>query len=278
MSLKTAHIVVALLAAACTAPASAQVFSESAMASGNGLAFLPSPGVGPVAHWRGNYARLDYLGEGLEGMNIFGLEYVLSTNLAGYVRLTGEQLSTLSSLSSYGFGVKALIPVQLPLIHSVGAWFESNISEDRQTSPFFPPNATRGGLTFRIGGNGFKAIVLGGAGSVEGRTFPLAGAGAALALGSHFQIGVEAVRGYSEEQSLHASFDITARVLPHVALIANPGYIRTAAAETMTISFGIAVSTADLDFTPSPLASSRDEFKLPSLDDIMKDPSEEKKQ
>lgn len=267
-----------LLVVAAPSRSAAQAFSESGMVSGPGLAYLPSPGSGPVAHWRAQYSRVDYLREGMRGMNIFGLEFGLSRNVGGYVRLTGEQLGTISSLAAFGIGVKGLVPVRLPLVNATGAWFETTTSDDLQASSRFPGRATRGGFAFSSGGYAFRPMLLAGAASVNGRVFPLIGAGASAALGHRFQAGVEVVRGYVAEQSIHAALDLTARILPYVAVIVAPGYLRTPDERTMTISVGLALSTADVDFIPAAAISAKDEFKLPSLDDIMKDSSEEKNQ
>lgn len=278
MPLKTGHIALVLFLAGLPAPAPAQPFTENGMASGSGLSYLPTPVTTPMAHWRANYGRVEYLGDGLRGMNVFGLSYGLSTNVEGYLRLTGEQLGTLRSLTAYGFGVKGALPVSLPVVDAAALWFESTTTDEAQVSPFFPANSSRGGLLFSIGGPSLRGVALGGLNAVSGTTLVLAGGGVAWAPGSGTQAGAEILWGYTQQSSLHVSIDLSARVAPHVALLASPGYIRTHSTRTWTLSIGLSVGTADLDFRPTVLTAKESEFKLPSLEDIMKEPSEEKKQ
>jgi hypothetical protein len=269
-----ATLAVALLGSA----GSAQTFSEAGGASGTGLTILPTPGVAPVAHWRASFERLDYTAEYLRGINVIGLGYGLSSNVEGYVRLTSEQLGTTSSLNSYGFGFKAALPISLPLLEATGAWFETSVTEEERQSPFFPPAATRGGLTMSIGSPAFRALLVGGVSSIEGDATPLAGAGLTWAPASAVQFGAEALYGYADPSSIHAMVDLSVRVISNVLLVASPGYITTETASTWTVSAGLCLSTADIDFRPAPVTHTKDEYILPSLEDIMKDSSEEKKQ
>lgn len=286
MPLRTGHIALRLTAArllaaiALAVPAAhAQTFHEAGIASGTGLTFLPTPGVAPVAHWRASFGRIDYTAENLRGMNVLGLGYGLSSNVEGYVRLTSEQLGTISSLNSYGFGFKAALPVDLPVLEASGAWFETSVTEDGRTSPFFPPNATRGGVTMSVGSPAFRALLVGGVNSVEGDASFLAGGGMTWAPWSAVQVGAEALYGYADPTSVHAMADLSVRVISHVVLVVSPGYITTDAADTWTISAGLSLSTAAVDFRPAPAPpGKKDEFTLPSLEDIMKDSSEEKEQ
>jgi hypothetical protein len=269
-------IVAALLVAA--AAGNAQLITESGMASGSGLAYLPSPGMVPPAHWRANYARVDYLGAGARGMNVLGMEYGLSANLEGYVRLTGEQLGTVSSLSAFGFGLKGLIPAQAGPVRAAGVWFETTTSDDFQSSRFFPANSSRGGLLLSFGGYALNPILLAGAAWSGGEMRALAGAGVTVAPASGIQVGAEVLKGYADGSSTHLGLDVSARVAPHVAVLVNPGYISIAGERTWALSVGIAVSTADVDFRPAAATLSKDDFRLPSLEDIMKQSPEEKKQ
>jgi hypothetical protein len=123
----------------------------------------------------------------------------------------------------------------------------------------------------------FRALFVGGASSVAGVSTFLAGAGLTWAPASAIQVGAEVLHGYADPSSIHAMMDLSVRVVPNVLLVASPGYITTETADTWTISAGLCISTADIDFRPSgPAASKKDEFNLPSLEDIMKDSSEEK--
>lgn len=278
MSLKTRYIAVALLMTGLPVPGAAQVFTANGMASGTGLSYLPTPGLTPVAHWRAHYGRIDFLRSGMRGMNVFGMSYGLSTNVEGYARLTGEQLGTLSSLTSYGFGVKGTLPVPLPVVEAAGLWFETSVTEEHQQSAFFPVNTSKGGITLSFGSNFFRGILLTGINSVEGTVLFLSGAGVIWAPGSSVQVGAEILRGYITHSSVHAAMDISVRIVPHVALFASPGYLSTQYSRTWSMSVGFSVATADIDFRPSVAVTQRDEFKLPSLEDIMNEPSEEENQ
>jgi hypothetical protein len=281
MSLNGFHIALVALLAVTLLPAagSAQTFSEAGVASGTGLTFLPTPGIAPVAHWRASFERIDYTAEHLRGMNVLGLGYGLSTNVEGYVRLTSEQLGTISSLISYGFGFKAALPIEVPVLEASGAWFETSVSEVERQSPFFPPAATRGGLTASIGSPAFRALFVGGVSSVAGDAMLLAGAGVTWAPASAIQLGAEVLHGYADPSSIHAMMDLSVRVISNVLLVASPGYITTDIASTWTVSAGLCISTADIDFRPAAAAAvKKGEYTLPSLEDIIKDSSEEKKQ
>ncbi len=278
MPLTARHTVLVLLFAVVPIPAGAQVISEGGTLSGSGLAYLPTTGLVPVSQWRSNYARVDYTGAGLKGINVMSLSCGLSTHIEGYVKLTGEQLGTIASLTSYSFGVKAILPIELPVLEAVGLWFEEAVSDEIQQSQFFPADATRGGVTASMGGPAFRGVLLAGVNSVGGKALFLSGAGVAWAPGSGTKLSAEVLNGYYDQSSFHAALSLAARVIPHVVLLASPGYIRTSAAETWSMSVGLSVSTADVDFRPSALTARKGDFKLPSLEDIMKESSEEKKQ
>ncbi len=278
MPLAGRHIATALLVAGLSCAAVAQGISENGMVSGSGLVYIPTTGLVPVSHWRSNYARVDYTGAGLRGMNVIGLSCGLSTHIEAYVKLTGEQLGTIASLTSYSFGVKGILPIQLPVLEAAGFWFEDAVSDEIQQSLFFPADAARGGVTVSMGAPAFRGVILAGVNSVGGNALFLSGAGVAWAPGSGTKISFEVLNGYYDQSSFHTAVSLAARVIPHVVLLASPGYIRTSAGETWSMSVGLSVSTADVDFRPSALTSRKDDFKLPSLDDIMKESSEEKKQ
>jgi hypothetical protein len=211
-------------------------------------------------------------------MNLFSMGYGLSTNVEGYVRLTGEQLGTLSSLPSFGFGLKGLLPFSPGPVSAAALWFETTTTDDVQRSRFFPAKASRGGAGVSFGGDELKPSVFGGVSSVDGDLSVMAGAGLAYAPWSSLRLGIEALRGYAGDRSLLAGMDAALRVAPHIVILASPGYLQTPAGRTWTVSFGIALSTLDVDFRPTAVRLNKDEFQLPSLEDIMKEPSEEKKQ
>jgi len=247
--------------------------SDLGVMNGSGTTFLPGPVTTPATHWRIGYHRMDYLRRGLRGLNIIGLDYGLSSNLEGYARLTGEQIGTVNSLAAYAFGGKLVLPFTLPVAREAAVWFESSSTDEIHESEFFPARVSRFGAIFSPFKNGVVTEVVLGVSSTEKGSHLMAGAGMGVALGHGARLSVDAVTGYGEAWGLHMSGSLSVRVLPHVGLVGGTGYLRAAEASTWMLSAGISVSTADIDFNPGPALRVKEEFKLPSLEDIMKEPS-----
>jgi hypothetical protein len=278
MSLIVRHIALLFLAAIAFVPASGQVFNEAGLTSGTGLTFMPTPALAPLGHWRAHYARVDYLGSQLRGFNVMGFGFGLSHAVEGYVRVSGEQLGTVSSLTSYGFGFKGTLPWALPIVDRLGAWYEAQTTQDEVSSALFPTKGARGGLLAAVGDTTVRTTFLVGVNSRSGAENFLAGAAVIWAPAAAVQVAAEAISGYAGEGTSVAALDVSLRVLSHLVVVASPAYVTTGPMQTWTMSVGICAFTAPVDFRPGAIVARKGDFKLPSLEDIMKDSSEEPKQ
>lgn len=252
----------------------AQLFvTDQGILSGSGLTVLPTAGTIPRGHWRGYVSRMDFLKSGLKGLNVLGLNYGLSGYVEGYVRLTAEQTGMMTSLTTYGFGGKVMLPVRIPHVLRTGAWFESTGTDELHQSRLFPSKAIRGGISTAFGSRTLSPLLLLGLTKLDGGSHPLIGGGVAAAVSNSVQVGVEVVRGYAQESAMHYMADAAVRVLPFASIFLSTGYVVVPGISSWTLSLGFALTTVDIDFNPVMDLGEKDEYRLPSIEEIMNPPT-----
>ena len=251
----------------------AQSFSDLGVLSGSGLTVLPTATVIPNTEFRAQWSRVEYVKDNRKGMNVIGLGIGLSTNLEAYMRLTSEQVGVMQSELAYGFGGKFQLPVLVPLLRRVAIWGEQTTSDQVSTEALFPSDAIRAGLIATVDSNVISPTMMAGFSRIGVTNQVLLGAGATVALGNRAQMGLEVMYGYLDLQSLQAAVTASARVFPNVSLHVSPGYIKTSSVSMWSVTFGVSLTTADIDFYPRVVDAKPDEYKLPSIDEIEQESS-----
>jgi len=258
---------------------SAQMFTDQGVMSGSGLVMLPTATVAPSSEMEFQYSRLGFMQDGSSRVNIFSLNSGFSTSVEGYVRLTSEELRTVSSQISYSFGAKFRYPGDLPVVRRLAFWGESTFSDmENQTKPaLFPTQATRWGAAVSVDSNGFRPTFFAGGFEHQGVITAMAGAGLTVALGHRGQLALEYMYGYFGPSTDHGAVTTSLRILPDISLHLSPGYITAGALRSWMFSAGISFSTTDIDYHQiKEPGSVKDEFSLPSLDDLEHQTKEEK--
>ena len=212
-------------------------------------------------------------------MNVIGLSSGFSTNLEGYIRITGEQFGTFSSQLAYGFGGKFRVPALLPVIRRLAFWVETTMSDFEEESAIYAPDALRAGMTTTVDSNGVHPTLFLGFAVMSDRAHAMVGGGVSIAAGHNTQIGIEIMHGYWSLNSSQFTASLSYRAFPNVSLQMVPGYLSTAGISTWTISFGVSCSTVDIDFHPfvEP-GDKKDEFTLPSIDELERQTQKEKQE
>ncbi len=269
---KTYYQIVLIVCA--TYSAAAQHFNDQGMMSGTGVVFVPTTGIAPVAQFRVQLGRVEYLRKNLRGLNVFELNGGLSTNLEGYIKLYSEQTGTIVSATSFGIGGKFQMPFKLPLVEHLALWTESISSQKIDSAATFSQNILRGGIStgFRIGN--FQPTLFAGIANVKNNFKPIGGFGILLPLNTSVMIGGELFYNYFYRDDIHESITGIVRLLPNISLQVSSGYTSSAKLKSWIITAGISVSTADLDFTPK--APQQPQMLVPPIEEMEKLSSQEK--
>ena len=98
----------------------------------------------------------------------------------------------------------------------------------------------------------------------------MAGAGVTLAVSHDVQLGAEMIHGYLGRNSAQIGLSGAYRILPNISLHVTPGYMSTTSGSTMTLSLGIACTTAGIDFHSAQAEEKKEEYIVPSFEDIEK--------
>ncbi|HTK81356.1 MAG TPA: hypothetical protein VL633_03620 [Bacteroidota bacterium] len=273
MSLTSRIYCLVLLLTAVSA-GGAQTFSDLGLMSGSGLVVLPTATIAPPSEFRLQYARVDFLNKRYLGVHTMSLNCGLSSNAEAYIRFTGEQIGTTNSQLGYGFGGKITIPGELPVVRRLSGWIESTMSDEDQHDGFFPVEAFRAAAVATPDSDGVHPTFLAGIASIEHESAPMFGAGVTVTLGHGAQAGLELIEGYLGRNSYQAIGSLAFRVLPNISLHASPGYYSTSSAASWVLTLGITCTTAGIDFKPSAEEKKRDDFMLPSIEEIEKQSKE----
>lgn len=248
----------------------AQVFSDQGLCSGSGLVALPTASIAPLSEFKLQYARIGYLKNDRLGANVVGLTSGFSSSMEVYVRVTGEQLETMNSQVTYGFGGKFLVPLDVPVVRRLAFWMETAQSDAAQPSVLFPSDAFRTAAIATLDSGKIHPTFVVGLANIEHQTNPLIGAGVTFAANHSIHVGIECMHGYSGQHSTEAAASVSVRLLPNIALNASPGYLTNSTLSTWILSIGVSCSTTGIDFMHVEDERKADEFILPSLEDIEK--------
>ncbi len=272
-------ITIAVLLLSCVAQA--QQFTDQGLFSGSGLVVLPNATVIPSSEIRAQFSRSNFLQNTGGYLNLIGLGCGLSSNLEGYLRISSEEFAASSSDGqvSYSFGGKLRLPMLVPYVRHIALWMESTNSDmDVVQTPMFPVDAVRYGAIATFDSNGIHPTALLGMAKIHDVWSFMYGGGVTFAQSHTTQYAVEVLHGYLDPGSWQFNTSASVRAFSNVSLVFSPGYISSHNRSSWMVSIGVSVSTEDIDFHPVVQEEeSKDNFVLPSFEDIEKQSSEEKK-
>ncbi len=272
---------IAMLSALLPGSVLAQLFTDQGMMGGSGLTLFPTATSAPASEMQVQYSRVSFLSASPERANIIGLTCGLSSALEGYLHLTSEELQTTTSQMSYGFGAKFRFPGTVPVLRKVALWGESTFSDmnDQNVPTIYPTKANRLGVSASLDSNGFHPSLFFGGNQLKSIVTPMAGAGFTIALGHKAQMGLEGLWGYLEKGSAQAALTGSVRLISNISLRVSPGYLTTTSVKGWMISAGLSFSSADVDYHQvRDDDAGKDNFVLPTIDELEAQPQPEKKQ
>ena len=280
MPLSSRLVVVVLFSALAASSSSAQLFTDQGTMSGSGLMMLPTATTAPSAEMQAQFTRISFLQNTSNRLNVFSLNCGFSPDVEGYVRLSSEEIQTISSQIAYGFGGKIRFPSSLPVVRRLALWVESTTSEtsDPAQRTIFPARANRAAFTASLDSNGFHPSFVVGVNNVSSTVVPMVGGGLTWALGHKAQLGMEWMQGYLGKSTNQVIVTGSIRVLPYVSVHMSPGYVSTPLVNAAMISVGLSFSTVDIDYHQvKDKSEEREENVLPSIDDLEKQSGQDKK-
>jgi hypothetical protein len=252
----------------------AQTYSDQGLMGASGIVLFPTATISPKAQFRLHGGRMSFLGKGLSGVNVIGLSGGLSSNVEAYLRLAEDQSA--GSLTSYGFGLKFLVPFSMPVVDQVSLWGESVRAEAPAAGQLYPANLVRTGMAVLLSRNGVRPQIFLGVSFQNSHSTTLAGAGVTLALGRRVQLGAEVLSGYAGSRTTHMMGSGAVRVLSGVCVQIGMGYLAMPRTGTALMSVGFSVGSADIDFAPV-VEEKRREFKMPTIEEMEQQSGEEEK-
>jgi len=280
MSLKYSYASFAVLVLLAVHTSSAQLFTDQGMMSGSGLMILPTATIAPASEMQVQYSRLTFLQNNSPRANVLSLSCGFSSSLEGYARFTSEELRTISSQSAYSFGAKFRFPGSFPVLRRLALWGESTFSDMQPEGKpsLFPVGATRGGIVASLDSNGFRPSFFIGGSQINNSFSPLIGGGITIALGHRAQLGGEFLQGYFGKNTNQSILTGSVRIFSNVSLHISPGYFSADSFNGWMISGGFSLFTADVDYHQvNDVSENKDDFRLPSIDELEKQMQEEKK-
>ncbi len=257
----------------------AQEFTDPGLFSGSGLVVLPNATVIPASELRIQFSRSSLLQRNGGNLNLVGVGCGLSSNLEGYLRISGENVGSLSaSQVSYSFGGKLRLPILFPYVRHIGLWMESTNSDMDAKTTTFPVDAVRYGVVATFDSNGIHPTALLGMATINNEWSLLVGGGVTFAQTHSTQYGIEIIHGYLDPRSWQFNASASVKAFSNISFLLSPGYVSSRTISSWIVSVGVSVSTADIDFHPAVHEEeTKDNFVLPSFEDIEKQSSDEKK-
>jgi hypothetical protein len=250
------------------------IFSEQGMMSGTGLTFLPTVAITPNANFRVHFGRMQLTNE-RRGINVMTMSGGFSSHLEAYLKLSAEQQTQSPfSILSFGFGGKFRIPITLPFVEKIAVWYESSMSEDIRRSEMYPPNITRSGAIVSLDMNTFRIVSLFGACQYKNNVNPLLGGGIVIPVFPSLHLGIEYLRGYSQQSSQLVVANVATKIFSNVGFYINPGYIQLPSRTLWSIVAGFSLTSAEINFLPVTNGNGNG-IKIPTIEELEKISQEE---
>ena len=272
------YIAMTIVILSCRAQAQTEEFTDHGMFSGSGLIVLPNATVIPSSEIRLQFSRINFLQYAGRSLNLLGVGCGLSSNLEGYLKISGEGACSTSNEVSYSFGGKLRLPILFPYVRHIGLWMESTNSDMDVQSSMFPVDAIRYGVVATFDSNGIHPTALLGMAKISDEWSFLIGGGVTYAKSHNAQYAIEFIHGYLDPKSWQFNVSGSVRAFSNVSFTLSPGYITSRISSSWIVSLGVSVSTADIDFHPAVHEEeTKENFVLPSIEEIEKQSSDEKK-
>lgn len=279
MSLTMCKIHATICVLIAVGSAQGQVFTDQGMLSGSGLMIVPTATISPMSEMQVQFSHLGIFQGDKTGLNIFSLNCGFSSCLEGYARLTSEQLRTVSPEISYSFGGKFRFPRVIPVLQRIAIWGETTTSDmaEQAKQGLFPIEATRAGITASLDSIMVHPTFFVGITNVKGDVWPLLGGGMTIALSHTAQMGFEVVRGYFTMRGTDAVVTGSLRIFSNTSIHLSPGYLSDGSTKSWMLSAGISLTTVDVDYHPEKVIKDLNgEYTLPTIEDMEKQPKQEK--
>jgi hypothetical protein len=270
-------LLAALFLLASTGVAQNYNYYELGVMSGSGVAFMPTSSNAPAAQFRLEVARIGLAKNSGQGVNLYSLGAGLSQFLEAYVKVTSEQTGTVQSMNITGVGGKFTIPVVFPVVKIVSLWGESSVTQTDDFSQLYPANITRGAVIVTPFVNGLRpSLLLGATKRGDESLAPMVGGSLVVPASHDVQIGAEYLEGYTGKHSHHTMLIANVRAFSNISLHGGPGYCSTPSVTGLLWTFGVSLNTSDIDFQPVRTVAQKQEYKLPSIEDLEKEPPDNK--
>ena len=258
-------------------PAASQNYAELGAMSGTGLFFMPTSSSSPNAQFRIDGSRLGLFEHGGRGVNLVSISSGLSRNVEAYLKFTNEQSGFAQSTVAMNVGGKFTVPVLLPVIKLVSLWGEFATSQSEDHSQLYPFKYSRSALIITPFTDVVRpSLLIGAAKPQDSGGDLMTGACLVLSPGHMTQFGLEYLHGYAGRGSDDVTLNGNVRLFSNISLHAGPGYVSRPAVSGWIWTIGLSLSSSDVDFHPV-IVEQKNEYKLPSIEEIEKGTSGDKK-
>jgi hypothetical protein len=260
-----------------TIPAVAQNYAELGVMSGTGVVFMPTSSVSPNAQFRVDGSRIGLFQQGGHGLNLISISSGLSRFVEAYLNFTNEQSGYAQSTTAMNIGGKFTLPVIVPLIKLVSLWGEFATSQSEDHSQLYPLKYSRAAIIVTPFTNGIRPSILIGTAKPQNTGGDLMTGGSLVVSPNHTtQLGIEYLHGYAGDGTNDITLNGNVRLFSNISLHAGPGYVSRPTVSGWIWTIGLSLSSSDVDFHPV-IVEHKSEYRLPSIEEIEKESSGDKK-